>query len=98
MLRQNIDRFDATAEDLLKIVREKQPELVDDVDYYIVGCRHNQTANLLWRFVDKTSCLGTQVSITVICSNIHRHSLVTTRYGLGDTPRDADGGMTISLE
>jgi hypothetical protein len=38
----------------LEIVKEKQPELVDEVDFYIVGCRHNQTANLLWRYVDYT--------------------------------------------
>ncbi|KAI1345611.1 terpenoid synthase [Xylaria sp. FL0043] len=71
-LEKNINRFDETADDLVAIVQEKQPEVVEDLKYYIVGCRHNQMANLLW-------------------------SLVTTRYGLGDIPRDADGGMTINV-
>ncbi|KAI1158631.1 terpenoid synthase [Nemania serpens] len=71
-LQNNINRFDETAKDLLEIVRVKQPELVGDVHFYIVGCRHNQTANLLW-------------------------SLVTTRYGLGDIPRQVDGGITITV-
>ncbi|KAK5629884.1 hypothetical protein RRF57_005599 [Xylaria bambusicola] len=71
-LQKNIDRHDESARDLLAIVKEKQPEVLADVEYYIEGCRHNQTANLLW-------------------------SLVTTRYGLGDVPRDEDGGMTIQV-
>ena len=61
-LQKNIDRFDLTANELLEIVKQKQPELVEDVESYMTGCRYNQTANLLWRYVTKV-CFNVQYKL-----------------------------------
>ena len=50
-LKLNIDRFDRTATDLLADVKSTSPDLTDEIASYIKGCRYNQMANLLWRYV-----------------------------------------------
>ncbi|KAL7909350.1 isoprenoid synthase domain-containing protein [Trichoderma velutinum] len=57
-LKKNVDRFDAAAEDLLAIVAEKDSKWVGEVDRYIVGCRHNMMANLLWSLTTTRYGLG----------------------------------------
>ena len=50
-LKLNIDRFDRIATDLLAEVKSTSPDLTDEIASYIKGCRYNQMANLLWRYV-----------------------------------------------
>lgn len=50
-LQLNVDRFDQIASDLLAEVKSTSPDQTDDVASYILGCRYNQMANLLWRYV-----------------------------------------------
>ena len=50
-IQLNIGRFDQTATDLLAEVKFSSPDLTDDIASYIKGCRYNQTANFLWRYV-----------------------------------------------
>lgn len=50
-LQESINRFDIAAKKLQHIIDEKSPELQDQVEKYITGCRYNQTANLFWRYV-----------------------------------------------
>ncbi|KAL7950694.1 isoprenoid synthase domain-containing protein [Trichoderma barbatum] len=57
-LKKNIDRFDAAAEDLLAIVAKRDSDCVGEVDSYIVGCRHNMMANLLWSLTTTRYGLG----------------------------------------
>ncbi|UKZ77541.1 hypothetical protein TrVFT333_005264 [Trichoderma virens FT-333] len=57
-LKKNIDRYDAAAADLLAIVAERDSEWVEEVDSYIVGCRHNMMGNLLWSLTTTRYGLG----------------------------------------
>ena len=50
-LSLNIARFDRIATDLLAQVKSTSPDLTDEIVSYVQGCRYNQMANLLWRYV-----------------------------------------------
>lgn len=50
-IKRNIDRFDQVADALLEEIKLTHPDKVDELASFIVGCRYNQMANFLWRYV-----------------------------------------------
>ncbi|KAI0436889.1 terpenoid synthase [Xylaria telfairii] len=67
---KGLSRFEAAAEALLKLVKEREPGQWEEVDKYITGCRYELTGHCIW-------------------------SVVSGRYGLGNMPRDEQGGITV---
>lgn len=50
-MQESIICFEKCSQRLLAAVQGREPETVEEVRGFIEGCKYNQTANIMWRWV-----------------------------------------------